>query len=104
MNRLAKLLRKAAKKHLSSGVKDPWNESLTKKHFSCDAVLAACPKRHRGVGRYYDVNVVAFLESLGCHCNRVTEFDQFEAGPERQGARYAWLMFAALIAEEEGIK
>lgn len=33
----------------------------------------------------------------------VLDFQTFIPGDARQGARYAWLKFAALIAEEQGV-
>lgn len=40
------------------------------------------------------------LRRLGVNCTSTREFDEFPPGPKRQSARYAWLMFAADIAEE----
>jgi hypothetical protein len=44
-----------------------------------------------------------FLVALGVDNNSAREFDEFTWGPERQGARYAWLMFASMYAEELGL-
>jgi hypothetical protein len=44
-----------------------------------------------------------FLESLGLYIDSDVQFRVFTPGPERQGARYAWLMFASMYAEELGL-
>jgi hypothetical protein len=47
--------------------------------------------------------VVDFLETLGVDSCSSEQFEEFERGPERQGARYLWLDFARLVAEDEGL-
>ena len=47
--------------------------------------------------------MTVFIDSLGCSRRSLFEFNEFERGPERQGARYLWLKFAALVAESEGL-
>jgi hypothetical protein len=42
-----------------------------------------------------------FLGSLGVDFTSPTQFNEFEEGPIRQGARYLWLDFARLVAEDE---
>ena len=47
------------------------------------------------------------LENMGLLTWSVRQFEEFEIGkditPESQGARYAWLKFAAMIAESQGV-
>jgi hypothetical protein len=42
------------------------------------------------------------LKAMGVDVSKF-DFDDFRDSPERQGARYAWLKFAAMIAEEQGV-
>ena len=44
-----------------------------------------------------------FLASLGVKQFAGNQFDEFEYGEERQGARYLWLDFARLVALDEGL-
>jgi hypothetical protein len=51
-------------------------------------------------------NTIWFLHNLGVVAYSMSEFNEFEAGEQRQGARYLWLMFAYLVAldeEEQGL-
>lgn len=43
------------------------------------------------------------LTKMGVDCRSSWEFYFFKEGPERQGARYLWLKWAALMAEEQGV-
>jgi len=44
------------------------------------------------------------LEAMGCPINSSDAFDDREVfSPESQQTRYAWLKFAAMIAEEQGV-
>lgn len=70
-----------------------------------------------GIGAYscwaaedaaFDVNadwqrVCELLASLGCDCKSNTAFQEFPAGPERQGVRYMWLLLAYHYALDEGL-
>jgi len=42
------------------------------------------------------------LENMGLDVDNIN-FGSFRYGSDRQGARYAWLKFAAMIAEEQGV-
>jgi hypothetical protein len=42
------------------------------------------------------------LKAMGVDVSKF-DFGDFRDSPERQGARYAWLKFAAMIAEEQGV-
>lgn len=101
--KISKILREAADEYLSpTGC-----ESLDCAKYSCDAVYNACYKYKVSPDAIY-VNVIYFLEELGVLAHygdyhRPQFADEFEAGPERQGARFLWLDFAALVAEDEGL-
>lgn len=74
-------------------------------NFSCDAVYEALSAKNLSDNDYYDLadNTMSFLEQLGLSTNSCQAFDEFKGGAQRQEARYAWLMFAAMVAEEEGL-
>jgi hypothetical protein len=49
------------------------------------------------------VKVAKFLRGLGLNTDAIGAFGVFRNDEARQGARYAWLMFAAMYAEEQGL-
>lgn len=71
--------------------------------YSCWAILRAV---ERNVPSFFFKEYVqkssAFMRDLGCRDDG-WQFREFSEGPERQGARYAWLMFCSLYAEELGL-
>ena len=69
-----------------------------KNKYSCLAVYDACEEF--SVSPYETMN---FLEELGVNTDGFYEFNEFDAGEERQGARYLWLMFAYQVALSEGV-
>lgn len=40
--------------------------------------------------------------NLGLRAGSTTAYDEFDSPSERQQSRYAWLKFAAMLAEEQG--
>jgi hypothetical protein len=49
-------------------------------------------------------DALSFLEELGCDTSSaMLEFGE-PMGPQRQGARYMWLLLAMHVAEDEGIE
>lgn len=115
--KISKVLHLAADKYLSEMPGDG------KAKFSCwaieDALNELAPSRGRGA---YDVcyhlpraakrisqRVQAGLQAMGCETGSSYQFREFEskydglATPESQGARYLWLKWAALMAEEQGL-
>ena len=82
--------------------KDDWEGFWdgTKNHFSCDAIKSAC---RAGVDDLLVVYAIDFAEKCGVNCHWTRQFDEFEYGEERQGARFMWLEMLALIAEDEGL-
>jgi hypothetical protein len=69
-------------------------------HFSCDAVwMAELPPPFTN---YADSKACQYLLELGCNTG-IEAMDEFERGPERQGARYLWLDFARLVAKDESV-
>jgi hypothetical protein len=66
--------------------------------YSCDAIDDAVGWSHsRSKG------TLSFVRSLGVNTRSSEQFLEFKQGVERQGARYAWLMFASMYAKELGI-
>lgn len=90
--KLSTRLRKAANEKLWDG----YGSCIGREIYSCIAVDEV-----RGPGAH-DVVAATFLADMGVHINGLNEFKEFRLGPERQSVRYAWLMFAAMYAEELG--
>lgn len=91
--KISEILWKAANESLWDGSGHHYNRET----YSCAAVAEA-----EGVSVWWESKTVAFLKEFGVTPESRTEFDEFKYGGDQQGARYAWLMFAAMIAEEEG--
>ena len=92
-----------------------WTGGKTEKHYfkirgreirrySCDAVELACQNLSYE-GDYHDI--AEGLRNMGVDTHSCSVFRRFEYGAEfsveEQAARYTWLKFAALIAEEQGV-
>jgi hypothetical protein len=99
----SELLRRAANEHLWEG-EGVYQFYTEKKQFSCDSVNQAYRTATRNKWATTPSHVKAFLKELGVNLNGFHEFDEFPHGPACQGARYAWLMFAADIADEWGVE
>lgn len=101
---IAEILHYAADKKLASKEEQCWNRGGTKEKFSCYAIDEA-------VWDLYNCDIVRDdlidrifkgLDAMGCPIGSIDAFndcDSFNA--ENQQARYAWLKFAAMIAEEQ---
>lgn len=66
--------------------------------FSCFAIERAA--KHLQT-RYGPIKIG--LRRMGLCTDSANEFNEFPRGTKRQAARYAWLKFAAMIAEEQGV-
>ena len=91
--KISEVLWIAANDWLADGLSD---EGLT--YFSCCAVDEAAY-----VDPFLGTVARKFLRSLGANTRSNSEFSEFQVLEDRQGARYAWLMFASMYAEELGI-
>ena len=85
-----------------------WTDYGYKDKFSCCAVESAVEKLFdgQGCGVMGDQHTKArlFLKEHGCPVNSAKAFkDDREFNPNNQQTRYAWLKFAALLAEEQGV-
>lgn len=67
--------------------------------FSCDCIIEAA-QRLGNEAKGYDI-VYDLEDNFGLNTGMLS-FEEFEPGEERQGARYAWLKFAAMYYEEHG--
>lgn len=108
---IAEILHLAADKHLASKEEQCWNRGGTKEKFSCcamnvavwelcnnDKIVSEC-ERDDLINR-----CSKGLAAMGCPVNSMEAFDDYgEFNAENQQARYAWLKFAAMIAEEQGV-
>lgn len=96
MSKIADTLREAADEHLCDGSGDHRTAAgYPGQTFSCGAVWQCLDKWDS------DLPAIVHLHDLGVGVSG--QFDEFEEGPERQSVRYAWLMFAADMAEEFGL-
>jgi hypothetical protein len=107
---IAEILHYAADKKLASKEEQCWGHGGTKEKFSCYAVEEAVCDLYN---RYEPFDIVRDdlierifkgLDAMGCPTGSIDAFndcDSFNA--ENQQARYAWLKFAAMIAEEQNV-
>jgi|OpeIllAssembly_1097287.scaffolds.fasta_scaffold01773_5 hypothetical protein len=106
MKSISKLLRRAANKHLWDGKhSEVWTKDSEvtdgKEPYTCDSIYRAAMANRSDWATYYAA--MDFLRGLGCPTDSLRAFHEFTFGEERQGARYAWLMFAAAVAEEQNL-
>ena len=102
--KISKILHLAADEYLWCGT--PLTNCIMR--YSCCAIEEAifgrygmiCPSP-RGI-EIFD-NTFDFISSLGLVNSCHQQFGEFEDDEQCQGARYLWLKFAALVAEEEGL-
>jgi hypothetical protein len=69
--------------------------------YSCGAVSALISSPM--IFSWTFTSTIKFLRELGVQSSCTKQFNEFDPGPERQGARYLWLDFARLVAEDEGL-
>jgi hypothetical protein len=98
MATIAEVLHRAADEFLWDG----FGPIGTKEYASCLAICRAMGRAEWDTYKPYGP-VFTGLRRLGLDPRTVGAFNEFEPNEERQGARYAWLKFAALIAEEQGV-
>lgn len=99
MTTIAEVLHRAADEFLADDGEWPYvdDNGVLKNRYSCAAVCDALDAMKASVG--LEKAIFAGLEELGCNTASMTEFQLRNP----QSARYAWLKFAALIAEEQGV-
>lgn len=109
---IAEILHIAADKYLVSKQSEvaSWGNGCKQK-FSCCAVSEAVYNLHKHFKIDSGYNCLEVLDriyeglrAMGCPTNSFEAFnDRNEFSPENQQARYAWLKFAAMMAEEQGV-
>jgi hypothetical protein len=96
--KISEILHLAADEYLWTGYsKDPRNLSI----YSCFAIDLAIDDLDLSASR--TGKLFKGLGEMGLDIGSITAFEEFRYGPQRQAARYAWLKFAAMIAEEQGV-
>ena len=109
---IAEILHYAADKELASKQEQYWTAGGDKEKFSCcaaeeavmslwhDDMIASEEERDDLINR-----ILKGLEAMGCPTGSTNAFgvDEGVFIAENQQARYAWLKFAAIIAEEQGV-
>lgn len=105
---IAEILHVAADKHLAAKASEYWSNGGRKEKFSCCAMHEAVVSLNRTFTCNEIEAVISRiskgLEEMGCPIDSVDAFDDAgNFGAENQQARYAWLKFAATIAEEQGV-
>lgn len=105
---IAEILHYAADKFLAAKPSEYWSNGGNKEKFSCHAMHEAVISLNRTFNSS-EVEVVIDrihkgLEAMGCPVDSADAFDDSGSfNAENQQARYAWLKFAATIAEEQGV-
>lgn len=102
---IAEILHYAADKCLASKEHEYWVFGGNKDKFSCCAVTEACI-RLQGYENYVEKSrlIKEGLENMGCRIDSLNAFkDNGKFVEKNQQARYTWLKFAAIMAEEQGV-
>ena len=94
--KISEILHEAADVHLWNGIGNIGDNC----QHSCCAVAAGI------ANGYFEIKMLQIKEGLtnmGVNVSSFNEFSEFPYGEQRQAARYTWLKFAAMIAEEQGV-
>lgn len=112
--KISEVLHLAADKYLAEDV--GYDLDLQDEH-SCLAIISAIRElvpAELKIGSLY-IRICLGLEEMGLNTRRGSQFDEFcvedsevvydylSINKASQGARYNWLKFAAMIAEEQGV-
>jgi hypothetical protein len=105
MIKISDILHCAADKHLAVDAKE-YDRVMDKHSFSCVAIEEACETLTGFDYWASDLHdqIIAGLEAMGLDTSSGYAFKPWYKinSPEMQGARYFWLKWAALMAEEQG--
>ena len=91
--KISEILHEAADVYLWDGIEDDHDKQL----YSCDAINTATENTQTLL------KIKSGLKEMGLNTETFSEFKEFPYGEQRQSARYTWLKFAAMIAEEQGV-
>jgi hypothetical protein len=107
---IAEILHYAADNCLASKKEQYWAYGGNKEKFSCCAVSDAVDKMHGFDITWFETQVIiqricVGLSEMGCPTDSLDAFGEFfgQFVAENQQSRYAWLKFAAMMAEEQGV-
>jgi hypothetical protein len=108
---IAEILHYAADKKLADKESQYWTRGGNKEKYSCCAVVAAVIDLHRtfNTDEIDEIDEMISrirygLKEMGCPVDSMDAFnDNGEFNAKNQQARYAWLKFAATMAEEQGV-
>jgi len=105
---IADILHLAADKYLAVNY-DDYNNYQHKRMFSCCAIETAVEELYGWKECFKDDGVLDIIKegltNMGLNCNSFHAFKPWhsrDSAPMQQ-SRYAWLKFAALMAEEQGV-
>lgn len=100
--KISDVLHEAADRYLACSLEEHQAKYINKTLYSCTAILLGKTEETN----YFPSAEFNFIESLGCPTWDDPFSDLFENDDSlelTQGARYLWLKFAALVAEDEGL-
>lgn len=105
--KISEVLHEAADKYLALNRKD-WDDHRSKHIYSCCAIEQVIEERFGWTAvcnHPLHFRILDGLENMGLDTDSSSAFDKFNirSKEEKQQARYAWLKFAALVAEEQGV-
>jgi len=96
--KISEILHLAADKYLWSGYSKDRRDTAI---YSCFAIDEAIDDL--GLSTYGTNKLFRGLKEMGLDIGSSRAFNEFHGDPQRQSARYNWLKFAAMIAEEQGV-
>jgi hypothetical protein len=106
---IAEILHYAADNCLANKEDQYWVNGGSKEKFSCCAISDAVDRIHSFDTTWDETQainkrILIGLSEMGCPVDSLLAFDDHRKFVEKnQQARYAWLKFAATIAEEQGV-
>lgn len=100
MPKISEVLHKAADFHLQAGGRG--RPAHNKSVFSCLAIYKAVKSLDHDTRKSILNRIDAGLVEMGLEPN-MGNFVEIKCSRERQVARYNWLKFAAMVAEEQGV-
>ena len=105
---IAEILHYAADKKLASKKSEYWNFYSDKEKYSCyamhEAVIDLYPNSNWDEHNALITRIDTGLKNMGCPTGATDAFGDAQGfNPENQQSRYAWLKFAAKMAEEQNV-